>query len=117
MGQLADAKAKIAQGAAEEEQAKVKLAMQQKELAASEARLKTHAKEAGDNVKKVENLTKAVKDFERKIEASGWSVEKEKDLERALKEVRDQVKILTDVCETVLFLKYTLTPPIGTRKN
>lgn len=56
MGQLADAKAKIAQGAAEEEQAKVKLAMQQKELAASEARLKTHAKEAGDNVKKVENL-------------------------------------------------------------
>ena len=40
MGQLADAKAKIAQGAAEEKPAKVKLAMQQKELTASEARLK-----------------------------------------------------------------------------
>ncbi len=98
MGQLADAKAKIAQGAAEEEQAKVKLGMQQKELAALEARLKAHAKEAGDNMKKVENLTKVVKDFERKAEASGWSVEKEKDMDRSLKEGRDQVKVLTDVC-------------------
>jgi len=97
MGQLADAKSKIAQGSAEEEQAKVKLGMQQKELSALEARLKAHAKDAGDNVKRVENLNRVVKEFERKVEGCGWSVEKERELEKALKGSREEVKLLVEV--------------------
>jgi septal ring factor EnvC (AmiA/AmiB activator) len=97
MGQLAEAKAKIAQGAAEEEQAKVKLTMQQKELAALEARLKVHAKEAGDNAKKVENSMKGLKDLEKKVEACGWSTEREKELESAIREGKEEIKALTEV--------------------
>jgi len=97
MGQLAEAKAKIAQGAAEEEQAKVKLNMQQKELGALEARLRAHAKEVGDNTKKVENLMKGLKDSEKKVEACGWSEGKEKELESAMRDGREGIKALTEV--------------------
>ncbi|KAF8147393.1 nuclear condensin complex protein [Crassisporium funariophilum] len=60
MGQLADARARIAQATAEEEQSKVKLGMGEKELVALEGRMKAFAKEAGDNLKKLENLRAAV---------------------------------------------------------
>ena len=97
MGQLADAKAKIAQGAAEEEQAKVKLNMSQKDLVGLEARMKAFAKETGDNIKKLEVLKAAVTSCGAKLNSSGWSLEKERQLEGSLKEARDQVKNLTDV--------------------
>jgi structural maintenance of chromosome 2 len=100
MGQLAEAKARIAQGAGEEEQAKVKLSMQQKELGALEARLKAHAKEAGDNAKKVESLMKGLNDSEKKVEACGWGVGKEKELESAIREGKEEVKALTEVCSS-----------------
>lgn len=97
MGQLAEAKAKIAQGAAEEEQAKVKVTMQQKELSALEARLKDHSKEAKDNTKRVENLIKGLEELEKNVERCGWNAENEKELESALREGRDTVKLLTEV--------------------
>lgn len=97
MGQLAEAKAKISQGAAEEEQAKVKLTMQQKELGSLEARLKVHAKEAGDSAKKVENLKESLKNLEKKVDASGWSVGRETELESAIRQGKEEVKIDTEV--------------------
>lgn len=97
MGQLADAKARLAQGAAEEEQSKVKLAMSEKELVNLEARMKTFAKEAGDNVKKLENLKANVQACQAKMTDSGWSVEKDKQLDMQLREARETVKNLHDV--------------------
>lgn len=97
MGQLADAKQKIAQGSAEEEQAKMKLGMQKKQLADLEAKVKNHAKEAGENMKKLETLTKKLKEFERKVDETGWNLEKENNLEVMLKQAREDVKRLTEV--------------------
>jgi len=71
--------------------------MQQRVLSALKTQLKAHAKDAGDNVKRVDNLIKVVKEFERKVEECGWSVEKERELEKALKGNREEVKLLVEV--------------------
>ena len=97
MGQLADAKARLAQGLAEEEQSKVKLAMSEKELVNLEARMNAFAKETGDNVKKLENLKAAVQACQAKVTNSGWSAEKDKQLDIQLREARETVKNLHDV--------------------
>ena len=97
MGQLADAKARLAQGAAEEEQSKVKLAMSEKDLVNLEARMKAFAKETGDNLKKLENLKAAVQACQTKATNSGWSMEKDKQLDMQLREAREAVKNLHDV--------------------
>lgn len=97
MGQLADAKARLAQGAAEEEQSKVKLAMSEKDLVNLEARMKAFAKETGDNLEKLENLKAAVQACQTKVANSGWSAEKDKQLDMQLREARETVKNLHDV--------------------
>ncbi len=51
MGQLAEAKARIAQGKAEEEQSRVKLGMREKELQALQKKMKEVEREAGDSAK------------------------------------------------------------------
>ena len=97
MGQLADAKARLAQGAAEEEQSKVKLAMSEKDLVNLEARMKAFAKETGDNLKKLDNLKDAVQACQTKEKNSGWTTEKDKQLDMQLREARETVKTLYDV--------------------
>jgi structural maintenance of chromosome 2 len=52
MGQLADAKAKLAQATAEEEQSRVKLGMSEKELKTLEGRWKEVEREVGDGKRK-----------------------------------------------------------------
>lgn len=105
MGQLADARARIAQAAAEEQQSKVKLSMNEKELTALEKKMQAFAKEAEDNMKKLENVKAAVEGIEGKIKSSGWSAEQDKDLDRQLREARDLCKNLAEVrIYLVLFL-------------
>ncbi|KAF9039177.1 condensin complex subunit SMC2 [Panaeolus papilionaceus] len=101
MGQLADAKAKIAQAAAEEEQNKTKLNMNQKELTGLENKMKAFAKEAGDNIKKLQTIQAAVQACEKRLNECGWSAEKEQDLEMRLKKARQDVKELGDQRERV----------------
>ncbi|KAF8151802.1 condensin complex subunit SMC2 [Crassisporium funariophilum] len=101
MGQLADARARIAQATAEEEQSKVKLGMGEKELVALEGRMKAFAKEAGDNLKKLENLRAAVQACQTKAVNSGWSAEKDQELDMQLREAREQVKNLSEQREHV----------------
>lgn len=115
MGQLADAKARLAQGAAEEEQSKVKLAMSEKELVNLEARMKAFAKETGDNLKKLENLKATVQACQTKVTNSGWSAEKDKQLDMQLREARESVKTLYDVrttkatCSMLMLIEYIAT--------
>ncbi|KDR72865.1 hypothetical protein GALMADRAFT_252175 [Galerina marginata CBS 339.88] len=96
MGQLADARARIAQAAAEEEQSKVKLGMSEKELVDLENRMKAFAKESRDNLKKLENLKAEVQGIENKVTSSGWSAEKDKELDRQLRDARELVKRLSE---------------------
>ncbi len=97
MGQLADARARIAQAAAAEEQNRVKLGMSEKELGELEGRMRTLAKEAGDNVKKLEHLKGVVAKIESALVGTGWNAEKEKQLDMQLRQARDEVKQLTEV--------------------
>lgn len=97
MGALADARARIAQGAAEEQQSKVKLGMSEKELAELEQRNRAFAKEAENYMKKIDNIKAAVQAIEAKIVNCGWSQEKDQDLEKQLREAREEVKNLTEV--------------------
>ncbi|KAF8197070.1 condensin complex subunit SMC2 [Pholiota molesta] len=96
MGQLADARARIAQAAAEEEQSKVKLGMSEKELADLEGACAL-CEGGGDNLKKLENLKAAVEALEGKVAGSGWNAEKEKELDMQLRQAREEVKNLTEV--------------------
>ncbi|KAH9475267.1 Structural maintenance of chromosomes protein 2 [Psilocybe cubensis] len=101
MGQLADAKARIAQAASEEQQNKVKLSMNEKELANLEKKMQAFAKEAGDNMKKLENVQAAVEGLEGKIKNCGWGAEQDRELERQLREARDLCKNLAEQRERV----------------
>jgi structural maintenance of chromosome 2 len=124
MGALADARARIAQGAAEEQQSKVKLGMSEKELAELEQRNRAFAKEAEASMKKIANIKAAVQAMEAKIANCGWSQEKDQNLERQLREAREELKNLTEVCFCVvshilnLFIWYpsnatALNPALG----
>lgn len=97
MGQLADAKARQAHAAGEEEQSRLKLGMSQKELKALEKRWKEVEKEAGEGKRKLKEKETEVEKLRKKVEASGWSSEKESQNEMALRSAKATVRQLTEV--------------------
>lgn len=97
MGQLAEAKARLAQGTAEEEQSRVKLGMSERELKALQARWKEVEREAGEGRRQLDVMQAEVAKFRKKISESGWSAEKEQDIETALRNARAEVRHLTEV--------------------
>ncbi|KII90449.1 hypothetical protein PLICRDRAFT_157597 [Plicaturopsis crispa FD-325 SS-3] len=101
MGQLADARARLAQATAEEEQSRVKLGMSEKELKPLESKWKAVEKEAGDGQKKVERMAAEVEALRAKVEKLGWSDEKEKEGEDAAKRIREEVRQLTEARDAV----------------
>jgi len=97
MGQLADAKARLAQASAEEEQSRVKLGMSEKELKTLEGRWKEVEREAGEGRKKVEGMKGAVEGYRKKVAACGWNAEMERAGEGRLKDAKGEVRALTEV--------------------
>jgi structural maintenance of chromosome 2 len=110
MGQLADARSRIAQGEAEEEQSKVKLGMSEKELKTLEGRWKEVEKEAQKGKRNVEAMQASVQDHRRKVAESGWSEEMEKAGDAKLREAKAEVRSLNDV----RFLKECASSQINT---
>ncbi|KAG6868858.1 hypothetical protein C0993_008987 [Termitomyces sp. T159_Od127] len=101
MGQLAAAKGRIAQGQAEEEQAKVKLGMSEKELKALEARWKEVERDARDGKKSLEAKKAAVEECKKRLETCGWDEEKERAGEERLRNAKTAVRNLMDEHERV----------------
>ncbi|KAG6902142.1 hypothetical protein C0995_003899 [Termitomyces sp. Mi166 len=101
MGQLAAAKGRIAQGQAEEEQAKVKLGMSEKELKTLEARWKEVERDARDGQKNLEAKKAAVEECRKKLERCGWNEEKERDGEERLRTAKAAVRNFMDEHERV----------------
>lgn len=97
MGQIADAKGRLAKASAEEEQTNCNLQMQQKELKVLEARWKEVERDAGDGKKKVEAMKGAVEQFRKKLITCGWNAEMEEALETKLNNLRTQVRDLKQV--------------------
>ena len=98
MGQLAEAKQRMAQAAAEEEQSKVKLGMAEKELGTLKGRMKDFEREAGDSKRKLEGMRETVGGIKSKIAKCGWSAEKEGEGEAKLREAKSAVRNLGEVC-------------------
>lgn len=97
MGQLAEAKAKLAQATAEEEQGRVKLGMSEKELKTLEARWKEVEREAGDGKKNLESVKAETEKFKRKVEECGWSADKEREGEIALRTAKGEFRQFSEV--------------------
>ncbi|KAF8885194.1 condensin complex subunit SMC2 [Infundibulicybe gibba] len=96
MGQLADARQRLAQAAAEEEQSKVKLGMSEKEFGALEGRWKEVEREASDNRKKVDAMKTAVETYRKKLEGCEWNAEREKAGEERLKQLKLEIRALSE---------------------
>lgn len=97
MGQLADAKARLSQATAEEEQNRTKLTMSQKEMKALEARWKAVEREAGEGMKNLEIMRRDVEALRKKVEGCGWSEEKEQQAEMALRKAKEETRDLAEV--------------------
>ncbi|KAG5635609.1 hypothetical protein H0H81_010647, partial [Sphagnurus paluster] len=90
MGQLAEAKSRLAQGQAEEEQSKVKLAMSEKELKTLEARWKEVEREAREGEKALAAKKAAVDECRKKLDKCGWTDEMERAGEEKLKAAKTE---------------------------
>lgn len=97
MGQLAEARSRIAQGEAEEEQSKVKLGMSEKELKTLEGRWKEVEKEAQKGKKNVEAMKASVEDYRKRVANSGWNEEMERAGDAKLRDAKAEVRSLNDV--------------------
>lgn len=100
MGQLADARSRIAQAETEAEQSRVKLTMNEKELKALQAKWKNVEREAGEGRRQLDAMQAEIAKFKKKVADSGWSSEKEQEVESALHHARTEVRRLTEVIDT-----------------
>lgn len=116
MGQLADARVRVANAAAEEKQNKTKLAMSERELASLETRWKAVEREAGEGKKNLDKTRKEVEAARRKVQECGWSAEKEQEAEntfRAAKEAEQRARMVRADC---VYVGYLLISPLGRRE-
>ncbi|KAI0067407.1 condensin complex subunit SMC2 [Artomyces pyxidatus] len=117
MGQLADAKARLAHAVAEEEQSRVRLGMSETELKALEARWKAVEREAGDGARKLSQTKGEIDKRKQKLASSGWSADLERERELALRAAKEDVARLTEERESVkqrlsqLDFNYTVPSP------
>lgn len=115
MGQLADAKARQAQGSVEEEQNRMKLSMNEKELRATEAKRKELEKDAHQGQRNLANMKAHVNKLKQQLAACGWSAEQQQASETDLRSAREQARQLTEerdmVKQRLSSLSFDYTPP------
>jgi len=98
MGQIADARALLAQAAAEEEQARVKLDMSRRELGELEKRWKVVEREAGQGERDIKKMRAEVEALRKKADGTGWNAEKERARDEALRKAKDDALRCAQVC-------------------
>lgn len=94
MGQIADARARMTQAAAEENQAKVQLDMSEKELKELQARWKTVEREAEDGKKKLEAAKREAEGIQEQMRNCKWNQEKEDQLQKQLQDTQEEIRRL-----------------------
>jgi len=97
MGHLAEAKALLAQGQAEEEQTRVKLEMKQKELEYLRKRMKDSEREARESRKKLDEMRNMVERQRQQFVKHKWDKDKEDEFEARLKSSKQSVRELAEV--------------------
>ncbi|KAH9957598.1 hypothetical protein BC827DRAFT_651097 [Russula dissimulans] len=122
MGQIADARARLAQAAAEEEQARVKLDMTKRELGELEKRWKAVEREAGQGERDIKKTRAEVEALRKKADGTGWNSEKERAHDEALRQAKDNAQRCAQERDAVrsrlpqLDFNYTPPPGFDTRK-
>jgi structural maintenance of chromosome 2 len=101
MGQLADAKARLAQATAEEEQVRVKLGMSERDLKTLAGRWKEVEREAGEGKKNLAVMKADVEKFRAKLAESGWNAEKDREGDMALRRAKGELRQFTEVSYTI----------------
>lgn len=97
LGQIAEAKARLAQGAAEEEQNRLKLLMNEKELKALEARWKDVEKDAHQGQQNLTKMKAELDKLKRQLAECGWSAEQQQQCDIELRTARGVVSERTEV--------------------
>lgn len=97
LGQIAAAKKRLQDASTEEESAKVRLGMVEKEFKEKDAKRKALEKEGGEGEKSLKKGKKDVEELRTQIEATGWSEEMEESEGRKAEEAREEVKRLEEV--------------------
>ncbi|KAK8853473.1 hypothetical protein IAR55_004180 [Kwoniella newhampshirensis] len=80
LGQLAEAKARLAAAGTEAEQAKVKIGLAEKELKEKEPRAKKAEKEGEGLLKELTSKRAAVEKLKKQVDSAGWDEGKEREL-------------------------------------
>jgi structural maintenance of chromosome 2 len=101
MGQLADARQRRERAAAEETQARTRADMAKKELDAVTRRWKEVEREAGESKKGLERMAKEVQSLRQRATQGGWSEEKEREMESALGNARNEARKQREVLAIV----------------
>ncbi|KDQ13659.1 hypothetical protein BOTBODRAFT_364275 [Botryobasidium botryosum FD-172 SS1] len=101
LGQLAEAKNRLTAATTAEEQARMRLAMVQKELDEKERSRKKMDKEAGDGSRGLEKAHKDVEKLARKLENIGWDAQKEQDGNAKAAQLKENVRVLTEQREVL----------------
>ena len=103
MGQIAQAKKRMADAATQEEGAKLRLSMAEKELKEKEAKMKALEKEGGEGQKALARGRQEIDALKKQIAATEWSAEKEDEANRRAGGAREDLKRLSEVCEITGF--------------
>ena len=97
-GQIAGARARLAQVSAEEEQVRVNLDRSRRGLSELEKRWKVVEREAGQGERDIKRMQAEVETLRKKAESTGWNDEKERASEETLCKAKDDAMRFTRVC-------------------
>lgn len=101
MGQLAEAKARLAAAGTEAEQAKVKITMAEKEIKDKEPRAKKAEKEGEGLIRELATKRADAEKLRAKVSGAGWDEDRERDLLAKQSSHSQQATALMDVSQLV----------------
>lgn len=97
LGQIADAKKRMAMAASEEQSHQIKLEMSVKDLKEKEAKRKQLEKEGGEGRKTLDAGKQELEKLRRQVEGTGWNAEKEQEARNEMAQAEVDVGRLGDV--------------------
>ena len=96
MGQIAEARARLAQGTAEEEQNRLKLSMNEKDLKVLEGKWKDVEKDAHQGQQNLARMRGELDKLKRQVAECGWSAEQQQECDTELRTARGEVNKQTE---------------------
>jgi structural maintenance of chromosome 2 len=101
MGQLAEAKARVAAAGTEAEQAKVTIGITEKELKEKEPRAKKASKDGEGGLQKLESEKKKLEQVNAKLAKLDWDEEKEQGLSQRRADLEEKIATLSEKRDTL----------------